>query len=265
MKKRMVFLAMLVCVLAFGLVFVGCKSDDGGGGAPAIPKLTPFTVAALSEIDLDVSGGTAVPLASAETVITPIFKLLCYRYWDLSNFIEDEVIGEDSGSINKDLSDYQDDSELTGVGIENLAGSAKGSATESGASFSGSAAINLTHDYYSASDSAKGSFTGTVEAKVKGAANITYGDNPNSESYGEAVNLSYAVAFISGGYSGYAIVTASWAWAGVYIIATDEEKFTSRPVATIKFDVYDPDGSFIGTKSYTGAAAVDMLGLNEGF
>jgi hypothetical protein len=32
MKKKLNFLVMLVCLLALGLVFIGCPTDSGGGG-----------------------------------------------------------------------------------------------------------------------------------------------------------------------------------------------------------------------------------------
>ena len=36
MNKKPILLAMLVVLLALSLAFVGCKTDDGGGGGPSL-------------------------------------------------------------------------------------------------------------------------------------------------------------------------------------------------------------------------------------
>ena len=261
MKKRMVFLAMMVCVLAFGLVFIGCKSDGGGG--LSIPSLAGFKAADFAGIDL-VFSGSAVTEATAEAVIIPIVELLKQRYDDLSDFIKDKLGGDGAiGSFNKDLSDYKNDTDLTDYGIENLAGSTKGSANSSG----GSGTFNLTHDYDSDNDIDSFDFIGsnTVKGKVKGAGNNMVKVSANSQSDSEAVALSYAVAFNYGSNSGYAIVTVGWAYEWVYLLATDTINFTSVPLANVKVDLYDTDGSFLRTQSYTGEDAIEMLGLDELF
>ena len=260
MKKRLVFMAMLACVLAFGLVFVGCKSDDGG---VSIPSLSGFKTTDFADIGLVVSGYDPVPLASAETVIEPFFKLLYERYDDLYDFINYEI-GEPSGSFNYDLSGYAAYPDVTGIGMTNLAGSIKGSVTDSSTLFSYSGTTNFTHDYDSDTDSGSGSFIGTdtIKAKVKGLVKESGSETHTSKSQSQAGALSYAAAFISGTYSGYAIVTVGWAFEGVYLLATDTEKFTSGPTASVKFDLYAPNGTtLIGSQTITGEDAIDMLGL----
>ena len=263
MKKRLGFLVMLVCVLAFGLVFVGCKSDDGGGG---IPSLAGFKASDLTGIDLVLSG-SALTEATAEAVITPIFELLEDRYNILQQFLSNKI-GEDfsSGPVNLNLSNYKNDSDLTGYGMENLAGSGRGSGTGSITSYTISQTINFTHDYDSDNDSDKSTFIGgsdTVKGKVKGSVKLTDGENSSSVSESEAVALSYAVAFNYGSNSGYAIVTVGWAYSAATIKATGIPSFTSGPTANVKFDLYAPNGSFIVSQTFSGEDALDMLGFYD--
>jgi hypothetical protein len=43
MKKKLVFPVMLVCLLALGLTFTGCPTDDGGDDPPGTPSTTSYT------------------------------------------------------------------------------------------------------------------------------------------------------------------------------------------------------------------------------
>ena len=264
MKKRLGSVVMLVCILAFGLVFVSCKSDDGGG--MSIPSLSPFKATDLAGIGLTLSGN-ALTEATGKDVIEPIFKLLEDRYDKLAYLINDEILsreGYSSVSFTLDLSDYVDDTDLTDYGIENLAGTVKCSFTVSSSLESDSGTINLTHDYDSAHDSDSFDFIGanTVMAKVKAASKFVNSEN-GSYSGGKGVALSYAVAFNYGTNCGYAIVNVGWAYSEVYNAQNPHGKYTSGPTATVKIDLYAPDRSFIGTQSVSGADALDFLGFYD--
>ena len=228
MKKRMAFLAMLVCLLAFGLVFIGCKSDGGGGGL-SLKDLDladlGFTADALSSI----YGGDIPPSPSNEDeaydASVPIFDVLKVRYKSLEDiitaFVEDymtdlesDVLYGGPSSVNKtfDISEIIT-ADLSAAGIKDLAGNVNISAsinTKTGG-YTVNVTVNLTHVYDSAYD-LSGSYSGNMlYANIK----VTAKDN-ETEVYGtswtevKSSSMSYAIAYAGTDYCGLATSNCSY-------------------------------------------------------
>ena len=210
MKKRLVFLAMLVCVLAFGLVFMGCK--DSGGGGLSVKSIV------LSEIGFDpaaIYGSDPIPgsptdEAGAQEVFEPIADVLQARYDLLKGYIEaymhdymDTLESSGKTSVNDTIQLSDILPSLTSAGIFNLTGNIRvtGSGSYTGGSYN--ITVTLSHEYDSEDDSSSPSYTGLrLYAKVKATSTDSYTGNASGETEVETLSLSYVTAYADTNYCG---------------------------------------------------------------
>ena len=216
MKKRLGFLVMLVCVLAFGLVFVGCK--DGGGGGLSIKSI------ALDAINFDTNSyygidGEIPPSPTdydeAEEAFGPIYFILAAKVEYLSGLIEAYMTTHQAyiqaqlmngkNPFTETLKIEEIITAPTNTGLKNVTGTLRivSSLNTKTLEYSGGMTTTMSFEYDSAFDaSSTYIYKLYVKSNVNSVTTVTGNSITGSNTEVENATTSYVLAYAGIDYCG---------------------------------------------------------------
>ena len=233
MKKRLGFLVMLVAILAFGLVSVGCKSDGGGGGlSVGSINLNDIGFVAATIYGSDPIPPSPVDETEGDAAFTPVATVLEAKYKLLEAFIANYVGNHIwasmlSGSLTvndtikitdiiKSTSVASNGKTFTANGIFNLAGTVKIVATvDKSLNYNQTTTITLSSEYDSDDETPSSSYSGErlyAKSKINLSNTETGNEIGGWDTRKENATISYAVAYADTDYCGLAAANFSYKW-----------------------------------------------------
>ena len=283
MKKRMGFLAALVCVLAFGLVFVGCGSDSSSSSfsGPSVKDIPLSDLGLDSEgLALIYAGGDVPPSPADYTEAGQAFErasdVLRGKYDLFEDFIHEYVedymdnLPSTTTSLNKTfkITDIITSTSLAyngktfkANGIYNLSGTVN--ITGSGNASAGGYVITsaLSHEYDSDEESPFSSYSGyRLYAKVKVSSIFDYSGSSVSETEIQTLRLSYAVAYADTDFCGLSDFNSGFKTTWSSKAPSWDDTYTVNS-ATGDVGFYDLTGKQTYSYKMSKTEAIDFFGL----